>query len=279
MRPSPINAVVFVTARRYADTMIRSLFPLAAAAMIAAFPASAQLAAAPLSTHGLPAPGEVILRVSGTGTTRSRPDIATFQIVVQGGGDTDTAARDDARQRIGRLRTALAAAGISPDALRLLSNVVMPTGFIGNEALLDIEADMAPNLRAARATKMAVSIAQIGIENIDKLPALRRVVDADEHIQVSQTIFSLRDDAQARRTAIAAAVARARAEADAYATALDMRIVRIVRVASDAPQSIDESARMLNAMYRAMGSGGGGGGGDDVEISACATIEMVLAPR
>ena len=68
------------------------------------------------------------------------------------------------------------------------------------------------------------------VPDVARLGPIRRALGAVENASVYQPAYALTDPGPARRAARAEALARMRAEAEAYAAALNMRVLRIVRI-------------------------------------------------
>lgn len=243
------------------------------------------LAAAPLRAQGANPPplasGEILAQVAGSGQVRSQPELARFNLTVFARAPNAAAARAACDAAVRDLLAQLKAAGVPDAAVRILppDSGIARFGIIGNAAFSDDDEDQAnpagaaAMLAAARQRKTASTGLHIELEDMSRLPAVRKLLTERQDVVAQPAILALRDDGAARRAAVTQAIAKARQEADAYSGALGLRVARIVRVfdpaaTSEQPQVWAQMAAMMN-----------GGTGEEVVTDARVGMDVVLAPR
>ncbi|TRW14188.1 SIMPL domain-containing protein [Glacieibacterium frigidum] len=247
---------------------MRASILCAAAALFAAAPLAAQ-APGPVALS----PGEVLAQVSGSGQVRSRPDEARIRLTLSARADTDAAARQAGQTALRDLRARLRDAGVPEAAITVLPSAEQ-MGFVGNEAYGDDDtADTRALMAVVQRRKTAKVGVQIGLTDMSQLAAVRRILLEMDNVIAQPAMLSLRDERPARGAAITEAIAKARAEADAYASALGLRVGRIVRVFNPAatveqPPVWAQMAALVN-----------GSRGDEVVTDARVGMDVVLVAR
>lgn len=203
---------------------MKRLIPAAAVlSLLQASPIAAQvLAAAPPLREG-----ETLLLVEAEGYAEAMPDTLRITSGVVSTGSTAAEALAENNRGMQRILAALAAQGVSP------------------EAVSSVNLSLEPQYPDDRSSERDVRIIGYTAENdieiaFDDFAAAERIIsalfDAGAN-QVRGPNFSLQDEARVDAVKAAAerdAVRRARLEADNYAKALGMRVARILRVSDRA---------------------------------------------
>jgi uncharacterized protein YggE len=207
------------------------------------------------------APGELTLTIEALGV--ADPDRAMIQQTLRGRGADEAKAKADLAAQRAALTASLAKVGIpgaaikygdvrmEPDyamaaeaAAAVASDAASAAGETTEDAAADNEkANMAGSAAVAAATAMdmppsrrvATQTVMITVSDLTKLEAVQEAIPVDEEYSYRnlQPFYSTSDPKAAHTRAIADALAKARAEAETYAAALNMRVVRIVRVSSE----------------------------------------------
>ena len=220
------------------------------------------------------APGEVLLQLSARGSVHSPADLITINIPISASGDTAIAARAADQATLDRVKHALVAKGIDPNAITLAPMNATRIGFIGNEG--DYPAAASPEgPGAALNRKTAQAMLQVKLSDPARVQIVRDVLDSENQAMAGAPTFSLKDDRIAHRAAIADAIARARSDAEAYAAALGLHVVGIIRV-SNQDQATQDAESYADMMRQMMGQGEGS---NDVVTQARVSIDFRLAPR
>jgi uncharacterized protein YggE len=241
------------------------------AATVAAPAGATQTAPDPAALHQ--ATGEVLLQVSAMGSVHNPADDITITIPITASSNTAIAARAANQAVIDRIKRALVAKGIDPNAISLAPMNSPRIGFIGNE--VDMSGFPSQGVDMAQNRKTANSVLQVKLSNRAGIRTVRDVLDAEDQGMAGAPAFSLKDDRAAHQAAVKDAIAKARAEAESYAAALGLHVVGITRVSNQGPEGANPEAYL--AVMRAMN--GQGGESDDVVTEARVWIDFKLAPR
>jgi uncharacterized protein YggE len=190
---------------------------LAAVALLS--PAAATAQAVPIAL----APGEVLLQVQATGEHRARPDVMTITAGVVTTGRTAGEALSANSALAGRLIEAVRQAGVEPRDVRTAELSVDPRfeerGRGGGE-------DQAPRITGYTAANRV----ELRLRDLARASAVVEALFQAGANSVRGPDFSLSDPKPAEREARRAAIAAAKEEADTYASALGMRVARVLRV-------------------------------------------------
>jgi len=264
-------------------------------ALALAMPAAAgipglSLAAAqsPVSTQPLAA-GEVLLETNAMGSVTTRADLATLTIPIDATGATDAAARRQAESAADRIAAAAASAGVSASDI---TRRPITTG--DGAAMAMAMADMARTAQqSAYARRGATPILpetpgqpsanahgeiEIRLRDLARLPQLRSALEAAGAAAVPEPIYTLSDDRAARSEARAQAIAQARANAESYASALGMRVLRIVRVTERVGVDLLGTMFTEGTRMRRMMSGIEGRS-PEINTAVALGMDFAMAPR
>jgi uncharacterized protein len=196
-----------------------------------ALAASGPLAAtaqAPVSTQPLAA-GEVLLEVNALGLVTTRADRASLSFSITGSGETETAARADVTRNIAEIRALVRAQGVTDADI-----VIQPVSAYSDASLLGSNAttyDVSENGAEAVPHATASAQAEITVRNVERATAIQTALtDRGIYVGTGSITYALNDDSAPRRAARAQAIQKARADAETYATSLNMRVARVVRV-------------------------------------------------
>lgn len=240
--------------------------------------AAAPVLAQPVSTAPL-APREVLLEVTAAGTVRTRGDIAIVVAVASSQGGTEAEARAANATLTGRLTAAAQSAGTAAGDIRVNNSPTM-MDFSRPELVQQMMAgDMAGQAGVDTSPSQTVrSLVELKIRDVARVEAVREALREAGAAQVTAPNYSLTDDRPARSRARTEAVATARASAEGYATALGMRVVRILRVSER--MGLDSLASFINdpGMMRRMRSLGASPD-PEVETQVVIAIDFALVPQ
>lgn len=178
---------------------------------------------APAAAQTTLAAGEVLVKVSATGTSSQVPDVITITVPIRSRGATTAEAKAANATAAARLKAALDGLGAKRNDITL-SPVAQPFAFIGNEAIGVEPADVLDGIQSAAFVGYEIRLADRAL-----LPKVEAALDT-LGLDHPPPTGSLADDRAARAAAIVDAVRQARREADVYAGALDLRITRMVTV-------------------------------------------------
>lgn len=250
----------------------------ALAALVAGSPA---LAEGPVSTHPLTA-NEVLLEVSAQGTARARADRAQIVVQVTGRGSSDAEAAAALAGALDRVRQAASAAGIAPGdigAVRAssMASLMSMAGTSATAQSIDIPDPLGDESQAPAEPEVTKSRAiQVTVRDPAGLAALRSRLQSLDVGSV-EAYYELSENAPARQEARANALAQARAQAEGYASAMGMRIVRVVRVSEriSAEGMGVEAYRSLMEMFLSAA----GADNEHVEAAVDVSVDYALAPR
>lgn len=157
--------------------------------------------------------GEVLLQVSATGRTDTRPDEARFTAGVQtiaAGAGAASAGNNAAMERVTR---AIEALGIKPDDVQTRSITL---------SRIDYGAD--------RGRFQANNLVEIRVRDLKRAgAAIAAATEAGANV-LSGPNLGISDPESASRTAYAAAYRAARARAETYAKAAGLRIARVLAI-------------------------------------------------
>jgi uncharacterized protein YggE len=254
-----------------------------ALALAGTLPGASATAQAPVSTQPL-APGEVLLELNASGTVVTRADMAVMTIRAIAEGNTNAEARQAVAAEVARLTAIARGAGVAPADIRVGDSMISPNFDMleTSPPLFDVaeanavaseEPLTGPRPRAASAQAL---IAIRGRDLAQLAPMLRAMEEAHALVDAAPA-YSLNDTDTPRREARNRALARARADAEAYASALGMRVVRVVRVTERL--GFDFVSMMMNerAMRRQLEASENRG--PDIETSVTIGVDFALAPR
>jgi len=260
----------------------------AALALAGAAPLSAQsrVTTAPL------AEGEVLAEVNGIGVVTTRADRATFSFAIKGTGDTDAAARADAERNVSEVRARLRALGVADADTRIDPVAAFPANdmeraMAAAQAAMDEAAaeaqrqssDVAPPRQTTHASHTASAGAEIVVRNMASVPAVQALLDQRDIQTLQGPTYALSDDGAQRRQARLQAMEKARADADTYAAALNMRVVRVVRVTERLGMEAMSMAFQERLMSSIFNPAMGRGNRSEVPTIVLVGVDYVLAPR
>ncbi len=255
------------------------------AGLTLALAASAPLAAstqAPVATAPL-APGEVLVEINALGIVSTRADRATLLLTVNGNGETEAQARAEAGRRMSELRTLLRQQGVADADIRALPVTSYATdsmamanamdAMIDSNVMVEEEPEPTPSATAAASV-------EIMFRNVDRVPAIQAELAQRGFFSIQGPVYALADDNAPRRRARAQALQNARADAESYAAALDMRIVRVVRVTERLGLDLlGMMASESQAVFNLFSAAGMRPTGPDVQTMVTVGVDYALAPR
>lgn len=245
-----------------------------------ALAASAPLAAtaqAPVSTQPL-ARGEVLLELNGAGSVVTRADSAVLNILASGDGATVEEASAAARREAQRIAGIIRAAAGEGAAVEIAEPQSVPSYETAMTA--DMNATMVDDMNAMT-TEMPPPRPQANIGVLVRFRDVSRVTPVMEALNRAGVslpalpVYSLADPTVAQREARRRALTAARSSADAYASALGLRVVRVVRVTERL--GFDFFSMMMNEqrMRRQFEENHSA----DVETSVTLGVDFALAPQ
>ncbi|HYD13815.1 MAG TPA: SIMPL domain-containing protein [Allosphingosinicella sp.] len=251
-----------------------------------ALTASVPLAAstqAPVTIQPL-APGEVLVEVNALGMVTTRADRATLSFTISGYGGTETEARSAVQQNIADVRAMLRSQGIADADIRI-QPIAAGTGADMAMTNASIAMEEAPaDMNAASAMQdmsvPASAQAEVVIRNVGNAPAIQSALMQRGIFVLAGAVYHLNDDSAPRRLARAQALQKARADAEAYAGALNMRVVRVVRVTErvglDLLGMMVSESQLVTSLFT---PGAMRPAGPDVQTMVAVGVDFALAPR
>lgn len=229
------------------------------------------------------APGEVLLEVSAYGVARSPATSAIFTAQIRANAASEEEARRNVTSAVAQITTAARAAGATAADI-VAGPVSSDRSFVDLYNTIDVDMNSAASTDEARVAHYAHSTVTITLRNPAAAPALRGTLSAIDGVDVERVQYRLDDDRAARRTARGEAIRNARTDAETYAAAMNMRIVRVLRVTErtgfdSLPMALTED----NALARGMRDGPGGIIGQnresgEIETYAVLGVDYALAP-
>lgn len=269
---------------------------LAAAAGLAALPAMAGVpmpqgaaTASPVATQPLAA-NEVLVELSATGTATSRADLATVGFSFVSRGATEEEARRAHDERVERLRALGRGAGVAASDIEVdeavslgalpdfsLEMAVDPSTDMGPDTGETVEEPPPEEPATSRAVQGRVTFQ---VRDVARVEAFNQALmnEGSEEGLVPEIAYTVSDDAPARREARAQAIAAARADADAYASAMGMRVARIVRVSERSGMDL-MSMMFTNPAWAQQIEQLGQPQGPDIPVRVVVGVDFALAPR
>ncbi|HEX4738923.1 MAG TPA: SIMPL domain-containing protein [Allosphingosinicella sp.] len=188
------------------------------------------LLAAPVAVSGqnIPialAPGEVLMQVQASGEARTRPDVMSINAGVVTTGQTAKAAVAANNTLANRLLDAVRGQGVAPKDVQTQELSVRPQ-FDRTDETRASETGRPPRIVGYIATNNLT----LTLRDLGKAPDIVDALFEAGANNVQGPNFSLSHPEPAQAEARRAAVAAARAQADEYASALGMRVSRVLRV-------------------------------------------------
>jgi uncharacterized protein len=171
------------------------------------------------------APGEVVMKVEAEGIHWARPDVMTISAGVVTTGHTAREAMRANAVLATKLIEAVRAGGVEPSEVRTEELSVKPTIDEGDRDRAERE-EREPRITGYVATNRV----SIDLRDLRRAPDILDALTGAGANNVSGPHFSLSEPAPAIREARRKAVEEANLEARTYAEALNMRIVRVLRV-------------------------------------------------
>jgi uncharacterized protein YggE len=258
---------------------------------VAGVPGLSMVAAqSPVSTQPL-APGEVLLEVDALGTVTTRADTATLLVRVEASAAIETEARRATESAADRIVAAASSAGVAAsdisrhpitrgenEMLMAMQDMQRSAAAAQRSAGGRRPAILVPGANAAPAAESAHGEVEIKVRGLDRVAQVRHALEAAGAESVPDPTYTLANDGASRADARARAIAQARANADAYASALGMRVLRIVRVTERVGVDligamVSEGPRMRQMMS------GMDGRNPDIVTTVALGMDFALAPR
>lgn len=237
-------------------------------------PLGSGAASSPVRVQPL-APGELLLELGTIGMATAPADAASVTMTLAAEAATPGLARA-ALQVLERRATEAARGAGAPVAS--ISRRTVPT-FEVNDAPLAMEEGAVPGPPPSPPTYRAGSILIVRVPEIARLEPVRRALGAVETARVSEPAYTLTDPGPARRAARAEALARMRAEAELYAGALNMRVLRIVRITERTGTDLFGLALSEGPALMRRGFDPDRLGDPDVDIAVMVGVDFALGPR
>jgi uncharacterized protein len=185
--------------------------------------ASGALASLPAMSQLPPPPAPSTIRVAADARVTARPDRAQIDLgVTNRAATSQQAAAENARQTDAVLAAARSAAGTGAQ-------------------LQTVNYSITPHYQYPKGGEPSVdgyTVTNIVQVTLDDLPKIGTVIDAATRAganQVQGIRFTLRNQDAVRATALREAATRARAEAEVLATALGLKVVRVVSAEESSP--------------------------------------------
>lgn len=240
-------------------------------------PAAQQPAPRPLGAN------EVLLELGAMGSETSAADLAEISVSIKGKGKDAEAARAAHDAMLEKVKHAARAAGMAAGDIDEGNPNVGPD--MDASMMGDLMEPMRP-LRpgqSAQATEepfSATSTVKLRLRNVERLEALDDAIEKAGAETIGSPRYSAQDTGAARQGARRKAIAQARTDAETYAAALNMRVVRVLRVTERT--GTDIMTMMLSEMAggeAAMSKMFEGGEDGRVPSVVFVGVDFVLAPR
>jgi uncharacterized protein YggE len=239
-----------------------------AAALLPA-PTLAQVAPAAL------APGEILLEVNAVGTATARADVAVLHAMFVSEGETPTTAEAAHERMVAQVRQLASELGGSSAEVRLHrlpSGPNLPDGE-GIDELVRLRNNFA-QATGQPTRHMVNAMVEIRLRNPMRAREMISALRALGIGNINGPTYALSDDQAARRAARAAAIVNARGDAEAQAAAMNMRVVRLVRITDRVtPDTLQILMRGGPAMLRPDTSA------SNVDVVVTVGADFTLAPR
>ncbi|MEA3014052.1 MAG: uncharacterized protein QOD42_2597 [Sphingomonadales bacterium] len=236
-------------------------------------PLGSATASSPVRVQPL-APGELLLELGTIGMATAPADAASVAVTLAAEGATPGLARA-ALVVLERRATEVARGAGAPAAG--ISRRTVPT-FEVNDAPLAMEEGTVPG-PPPPPTYRAGSSLMVRVPQIARLEPVRRALGTVETARVSQPVYTLTDSGPARRAARAEAMARIRADAEMYAGALNMRVLRIVRITERTGSDLFGLALSEGPALMRRGFNPDRQGDPDVNVAVMVGVDFALGPR
>lgn len=178
------------------------------------------------------APNEILLELGAMGSETSAADLAEVSLTIKGRGMSEEAARAAHDAILAKVRAAASAAGVVSADIEPGDPDVGPDSDGGMVDLMEPLRPLRPG-QSAQATDQpfaAASTVKLRVRAIDRLESLEEAVRKAGAETAGEPKYSSENTAAARQGARRKAIAQARTDAETYAAALNMRVVRILRV-------------------------------------------------
>jgi uncharacterized protein YggE len=206
------------------------------------------LLAAPVSVIGQTvqinlAPGEVLLKVTAEGASRSRPDLMSLTAGVVTTGRTARQALAANNQLANRLIDAVRAQGVAAADVRTEELTVRPQFARRDENRTDDDPSSSTIIGYVATNSLALTL-----RDLTKGPGLIDALFGAGANKVEGPSFALSDPGPARKRAREAAVAAALDQATAYADALHMKIGRVLQLSERGDFVVGDSLNNLPAL-------------------------------
>lgn len=214
----------------------RTLVLAIAAAAMGIPPAAAQVQPPVVALQ----PGETLLEVQATGEARGVPDRASFTAAIDTQGSTPAAAMEANAATGARLAAAAQTAGVPSAALRTSELSVRP------RYRLDKDGDDTETVIGYRATSR-FAVRQVPLAIAEK--AIAELIGAGA-TELQGPDFAFADEAALVRASRAEAIRAAQQQAEDYAAALDLRVVRVLRVSERASSGGDAGDIVVTGQRR-----------------------------
>lgn len=213
-------------------------------------------------------PNPPLLVVHGQAEERVAPDTATVRVGVVARGATAAAAQDEVNEIMARLLQRVTALGIDRKDIQTSNLMLNPVYAGGNQ----------PNEQVRIVGYEARNQVSITVNN---LTLIGKVIDASVAAgsnNIEGVFFGLRDDKEARLTALRNAVANAREKATAMASALGVDLVSVHEIV-EGGGFVQPVAMYDMAMARGAEKAGASVEPGQVNVNATVTIRYVIRQR
>jgi hypothetical protein len=228
------------------------------------------------------AANEILLELGAMGSDSSPADLAEVSVAIKGRGKNEEAARAAHDAVLNRVKEAARAAGVAGADVEEGDPHVAPDMDASMTDLMEPMRPLRPG-QSAQATEepfSATSTVKLRVRNVGRLEALEEAVEKAGAETVGSPQYSAENTGAARQGARRKAIAQVRTDAETYAAALNMRVVRILRVTERT------GTDMMSMMFSEMAGGESAmsrmfEGGTDGRVPSVVFVgvDFVLAPR
>ncbi|HMB51992.1 MAG TPA: SIMPL domain-containing protein [Thermoanaerobaculia bacterium] len=236
-----------------------------ALSLLALLPAAAAVA----EHHGDDADEPPRLAVQGEGQVRAEPDQAVVRLGVTAQAETAGAAQQQVNRVADGILSAVRALGVEERAVQTSQLSLYPV-YSERQRRLPQQEVGDPEIVGYRAS----NVVSVRLEDLAKIgPTIDGAVKAGAN-EVQGVDFSLQDDLEARKQALAHAVTEARAKAEAMAAALGLRLGPVIEV-TEGGASVQP--RRLEMASLSMRSGDAGAPVSPGDVAVRASVSVVFA--
>jgi uncharacterized protein YggE len=216
---------------------------------------------------------ETLLQLKAEGQYIVSASSAIITGRLEAAGKSEAIARADVGSKYANVSDKLVASGILASNVSRRSRVGAAFGFMGNESFA--------HGAEAEAKKVSTTPISVVVTDLQAIEGVRKILE-DNGVESVEIEYAATDSKSADAKAVAIALANVKAKADNYAAALNMNIVRIVRVGDGAGQMSSmfgaDYSQLTETMFKRLLSSNAEGVAE-VQTTATVYADYVMAPK